>query len=73
MPRFRATVWFLSSVAESNADMVRSIYEREAESEIYFKTAIEDDLVTFRDVDNEVWFGPVSMKSSIEDTKEAKG
>jgi len=60
MHKYRATVWFLHSLAESDAEMTRTIYEQEAESAEMFKAEIEDQLVTFRDVDHQIWFGPIS-------------
>lgn len=60
MPKYRATVWFLHSLAESNADISRHIYEERAESPEMFKAEITDRLVTFSNVDNEIWFGPIS-------------
>lgn len=60
MPKYRATVWFLHDLAESDAEMTRHIYEERAKDVGLFKAIITDRLVTFRNVDNEIWFGPVS-------------
>jgi hypothetical protein len=61
MPRFRATVWVLSGVAEAvegYAGLHRYVAEREARSAEFFKADIMDDYIN--DLDAEISFGPIT-------------
>lgn len=63
MPRYRATVWTLSATAEvvdGDSAIQRNIVEREAESATDFEMTIRDEHI--HNVDNNVWFGPISEK-----------
>lgn len=62
MPRFRATVWFLHALAESNSEIERKVYEEEACDEQDFISTITDRVITFSNVDHMIWFGPVTKK-----------
>ena len=60
---FRATVWTLSAVAacvDGYAAIQRRIREELAEDEQDFEAGIRDEYI--HDVDNEVWFGPITDK-----------
>jgi hypothetical protein len=62
MPRFRATVWHLSSAAEAvegDAGIRRFVTEREARSAEYFKADVMDDYID--DLDAEITFGPITQ------------
>jgi hypothetical protein len=68
MPRYRATVWILTSMVgaiEGDAGISRTIIEQEAESAQDFESTIRDQYL--HDVDCEVSFGPISEKRSKRD------
>lgn len=61
MPRFRATVWVLTSAADvvdGDAGINRYITEKDAEDARDFEADIRDQYI--HDVDTMVWFGPIS-------------
>lgn len=63
MPRYRATVWTLSALAETvegDAAIRRHIVERFANSKREFEASVRDDYIS--DPDNHVWLGPISEK-----------
>jgi hypothetical protein len=62
MPLYRATVWVLTATAavvDGDEGITRKIVEREASNKRYFEADVRDDYI--HDVDNEVWFGPISQ------------
>ena len=63
MPKFRATVWHLSSTAEvveGYAGVRRFIVEEEAQDKRMFEARIRDRYI--HDVDADVSFGPITRK-----------
>jgi hypothetical protein len=63
MPIFRATVWTLSAMAaavDGDNAIRRRIVELSADDERSFEAAVQDWYID--NVDNEVWFGPISQK-----------
>lgn len=74
MPLYRATVWVLTSTAEvveGDAGIERRIVERREDSKERFKASVMDDYIY--DVDNTVWFGPISEINERERAERAKG
>lgn len=64
MRYYIGTVWFLSAMAEAvdgDSAIERTIIRRQFENEQDFILSITDEKVTFRDVDNQIWFGPISL------------
>ncbi len=64
MPRFRATIWVLSSTAEAvegDAGITRRVLEWQADNENNFKADVLDRYA-LADVDAQVWFGPITKK-----------
>lgn len=58
--RYSITVWFKDARAESDAEITRKIYKRFAKSPKELMNEILDELITCKNVDNEVWFGPAT-------------